>query len=115
MQMLGQQVSQERNEQANQNLRAGLFAKAPGYPPLGQVIIQVSATPIAIPPKASWRKVKKASDNTKLPVSTAAMANRRQTSPDASLSSDSLLKDVHQALWHGYSSSNSRYCYRIGW
>ena len=42
-----------------------------------------------MPAKASQRKLSAASPAEKLPVSAAAMAKRRQTRPDASLSSDS--------------------------
>lgn len=50
---------------------------------------QVTPTPTAIPPRATHKKVSPALASENVPVSVAAMANRRQTSPDASLSSDS--------------------------
>ncbi len=49
----------------------------------------VTATPIASPATATHRKVSEAFASEKVPVITAATAKRKQTRPDASLSSDS--------------------------
>src|SRR3546814_14351634 len=49
----------------------------------------LTATPYASPAPATHRKLSAAVLAEKVPVSAAAMAKRRQTSPDASFSSDS--------------------------
>ena len=50
---------------------------------------QVTPAPIASPAKATHRKVTAASRGENMPVITAATAKRKQTRPEASLSSDS--------------------------
>src|SRR3546814_13242753 len=50
---------------------------------------QVTPVPTAMPPNATHRKLKAASWIEKAPVSAAAIAKRRQTRPEASLSRDS--------------------------
>lgn len=89
MDFFGQQVGRERNQQVDQHRRTRLLAEAAPQPTLERGHAEGNRHAHGQAATATHRKVSEAVASEKEPVITAATAKRKQTRPEASLSSDS--------------------------
>ena len=87
--MLGDQIGGERDQQADQDVRSAVVAEAPREQALGGDRAPGDGDAQPDPDTAIHAKVSPAWVSENAPVSAAATAKRRQTRPEASLSSDS--------------------------